>query len=83
MDTSRYRSRYKKEMPNLRESFDEEMQSLSNVKVGIPKINSEYFETSTPKKKEVTININNPRLTAEEQARELRNTEMKMMLGYI
>lgn len=73
----------KKEMPNLRESFDEEMQSLSNVKVGIPKINSEYFETSTPKNKEVTININNPRLTAEEQARELRNTEMKMMLGYI
>lgn len=73
----------KREMPNLRESFDEEMQSLSNVKVGIPKINSEYFETSTPKNKEVTININNPRLTAEEQARELRNTEMKMMLGYI
>lgn len=73
----------KREMPNLRESFDKEMQSLSNVKVGIPKINSEYFETSTPKNKEVTININNPRLTAEEQARELRNTEMKMMLGYI
>ena len=42
----------KREMPNLRESFDEEMQSLSNVKVGIPKINSEYFETSTPKNKE-------------------------------
>lgn len=72
-----------KEMPELRRTLETELNALADVSLRAPSVNFDSSSSSLPSNKEVTININNPRLTAEEQARELRNTEMKMMLGYI